>query len=172
MAESKTKNRNKGTAEQSAEQEIVITRVFDAPRELVWKAWTEPERVKKWWGPTAFTAPVIKINLRVGGTYLYCMRSPEGQDFWSTGVFREIVPTERLVFTDSFSDAQGNIVPASQYGMTRDWPSELLITVIFEEVDGKTKMTMRQAGIPEGEMRDMTIAGWNGSFDKLAESLK
>ena len=172
MAARKTKNRSKGAAEQPPERDLVITRVFDAPRELVWKAWTEPERLKKWWGPETFTAPVIKMDLRVGGSYLYCMRSPEGQDFWTTGVYREIVPMERLVYTDSFSDAEGNVVTASQHGLQGDWPLELLVTVTFEEVGGKTKMTLRQSGIPAGEMSDMTAAGWNGSFDKLAESLK
>ncbi|MCI0616974.1 SRPBCC domain-containing protein [bacterium] len=154
-----------------AERELVITRVFDAPRELVWKAWTEPERLKGWWGPKNFTAPVSKIDLRVGGKYLSCMRSPEGQDYWSTGVYREIVPPEKLVFTDSFADEKGNVVSASQYGMGDDWPLELLVTVLFEEFQGKTKMTLRHVGLPAGEFSDMTNSGWNESFDKLAESL-
>ena len=76
---------------------LTITRIFDAPRDLVWKAWTDPEYYKKWWGPTYFTAPISKIDLRVGGKYLSCMRGPDGKDYWSTGVYREIVPLERLV---------------------------------------------------------------------------
>jgi uncharacterized protein YndB with AHSA1/START domain len=100
------------------------------------------------------------------------MRSPEGQDFWSTGVYREIVEPERIVSTDSFSDAEGNVVPASYYGMSGDWPLELLVTVTFEEHEGKTKMTLRHVGIPEGENRDSAKAGWNESFDKLAEYLE
>lgn len=151
--------------------ELVITRTFDAPRESVWNAWTDPEQVKKWWGPKDFTAPVSKIDLRVGGKTLNCMRGPDGKDYWSTGVFREIVPNEKLVMTDSFSDPQGNPVPASQYGMEGDWPNELLVTVKFEESNGKTKMTLQHAGLPE-EAREMCEAGWNESFDKLAESLK
>jgi uncharacterized protein YndB with AHSA1/START domain len=153
------------------ERDLVITRVFDAPRELVWKAWTEPERMKRWWGPQHFTAPVCKVDLRVGGTYLYCMRSPEGQDYWSTGVYREIVQPERIVCTDSFADEHGNQVPASHYGMGGDWPPALLVTVTFEEQAGKTKLTLRHAGIPAGEMSDLTKSGWNESFDKLAEAL-
>jgi uncharacterized protein YndB with AHSA1/START domain len=153
------------------ERDLVITRVFDAPRDLVWKAWTEPEHMKRWWGPQHFTAPVCKIDLRVGGTYLYCMRSPEGQDYWGTGVYREVVPLERIVYTDSFADEQGNRVPASHYGMGGDWPSELLVTVTFEEHEGKTKFTLRHVGIPSGEMSDLTKSGWNESFDKLAEAL-
>ncbi|WP_269850831.1 SRPBCC family protein [Methanosarcina horonobensis] len=145
---------------------------FDAPRELVWKAWTKPEHLMQWWGPKDFTAPVIKMDFRVGGKYLWCMRSPEGEDYWSTGVYREIVEQEKLVTTDSFSDAQGNVVPASHYGMSGDWPLELLVTVIFEENDGKTKITLRHEGIPAGENRDLAKAGWNESLDKLSEYLR
>jgi uncharacterized protein YndB with AHSA1/START domain len=154
-----------------AQREIVLTRVFEAPRELVWKAWTEPERLMRWWGPKGFTSPVCKIDLRVGGVYLFCMRSPEGRDYWSTGVYREIVAPERIVCTDSFADEKGNPVPASDYGMAGDWPAELLVTVTFEDQQGKTKLTLRHAGIPSGEMSDMTQAGWNESLDKLAEAL-
>lgn len=150
----------------------MLKRTFDAPRELVWRAWTECDLLKRWWGPGNFTTPYCKIDLRVGGKYLYCMRSPEGKDYWSTGVYREIIPVERLVCTDSFADEQGNVVPASQYGMTGDWPDELLVTVTFEEQQGKTKMTLRQVGFPPGEMLRMAGMGWNESFDKLAESLK
>ncbi|MCK9278069.1 MAG: SRPBCC domain-containing protein [Methanoculleus sp.] len=150
---------------------LFIQRIFAASRELVWKAWIDPELIAQWWGPRGFTAPVIRVELREGGRYLFNMRSPEGQDFWSTGVYREIVPMERLVFTDSFSDAEGNVVPASTYGMSGDWPRELLATVTFEEHGGGTKMTLREAGIPAGETLDMAEAGWNESLDKLAEVL-
>jgi uncharacterized protein YndB with AHSA1/START domain len=152
-------------------KELTITRVFDAPRELVWKAWTEPERVKRWWGPKGFTSPVIKIDLRVGGEYLSCMRSPEGQDFWGKGIFREIVVPERLVMTDSFADKEGNTVPASYYGMSGDWPLEMLVTVMFEEQEGKTKLTLKHSGIEgiSATDRDNMEQGWSQSFDKLAE---
>ncbi len=153
-------------------QDLVITRVFDAPRELVWKAWTEPEHLMRWWGPKGFTSPVCKVDLRVGGKYLYCMRNSEGQEFWSTGRFQEIVPPERLVVTDSFADKDGNVVSASHYGFGDDFPLELQVTVTLEEMDGKTKMTLRHAGFPAGQIRDMAGAGWNESFDKLADSLK
>ena len=172
-------------AANAAQRELVITRIFDAPRELVWKAWTDPEHAMRWWGPKDFTAPVCKIDFRVGGKYLFCMRSSkllpapagsppiaEGQEFWSTGVYREIVPLERIVYTDSFADREGNVVPATHYGMSADFPLELLVTVTFEEQGGKTKMTLRHVGIPAGEMSDLTAAGWNESFDKLSESLK
>lgn len=154
------------------QQELVITRVFDAPRELVWKAWTEPDRLMQWWGPKGFTAPVCQIDLRVRGKYLNCMRSPEGKDYWSTGVYREIIPLERIVCTDSFADEHGNVVPATHYGMSPDFPLEMLVTVTFEEHEGNTTMTLRHAGFPPGQDQDMAEAGWNESFDKLAESLR
>ena len=150
---------------------LVITRIFDAPREAVWKAWTDPGRIMRWWGPQGFTSPACKIDLRVGGKYLNCMRSPEGRDYWSTGVYREIVPMERIVCTDSFADEKGNVVPAAHYGMQGEWPLELLVTVTFEDDDGKTIMTLQHAGIPSGTISDCE-AGWSGSFDKLAESIK
>ena len=154
-------------------QQVTITRIFDAPRELVWKAWTEPDRMMRWWGPKGFTSPVHKIDLRVGGEYLGCMRSPEGQDYWSKGVFREIVEPERLVMTDSFADAEGNTVPASYYGMSGDWPLEMLVTVTFEEHEGKTKLTLKHSGIEgfSAKDHDDLQQGWNESFDKLAEAL-
>jgi uncharacterized protein YndB with AHSA1/START domain len=155
----------------SEERAISITRVFDAPRELVFKAWTDPNRMKRWWGPKDFTAPTCKIDLRVGGKYLFCMRSPDGQEFWSTGVYREIVAPERLVFTDSFADERGNVVPATHYGMSADFPLEMLVTVTLIEHGGKTTMTLQHTGLPSGTMTDMTEAGWKESFDKLAATL-
>ena len=151
--------------------ELVITRVFDAPREHVWKAWTDPEQIEKWWGPEHFTAPSVENDLTVGGRYVYCMRGPDGQDFWSTGVYREIVPMERIVATDSFADADGNVVPASHYGMSEDIPLEMEVTATFEDEDGKTKLTLRHVGLPAGFMSEQAEVGWNQSLDKLAESL-
>lgn len=153
--------------------ELVITRIFDAPREMVFRAWTDPAQLARWWGPKGFTTPVCKIDLRVGGEFLYCMRSPEGQDFWGKGIFSEVVPPERLVYTDSFADAEGNSVPASHYGMEGDWPLETQVSVTFEvEGSGKTKLTLKHSGMPAGPGSEMTGAGWNESLDKLAESLK
>jgi uncharacterized protein YndB with AHSA1/START domain len=154
------------------ENELVITRIFDAPRDLVWKAWTDPEHCMKWWGPKNFTAPVCRMDLRVGGKYLNCMRGPDGKEYWSTGIYKEIVKPEKLVFTDSFADENGNVVPASHYNMPGKFPLEMVVSVTFEELDGKTKMTLVHSGMPKGEMGEMAGIGWNQSFDKLAETLK
>ena len=100
------------------------------------------------------------------------MRSPEGQDHWVTGVYREIVEPERIVYTDLFSDAAGNVVPASHYGISGDWSLELLVTVTFEEHEGKTKSTLRHAQtFWRARTTDLTEAGWNETFDKLVEDL-
>lgn len=158
-------------ADRGASQPVVITRLFDAPRERLWKAWTDPAHIMRWWGPEHFTSPACQVDLRVGGKYLFCMRAPDGQDFWSTGVYRELVEPERIVYTDSFADAQGNVVPAAHYGMPGAWPDALLVTVTLEDIGGKTRLTLLQEGIPAGEMSEMTAAGWNQSLDKLAQGL-
>lgn len=159
------------TKKQAKGSELVLTRVFDAPRERVWKAWTEPEEVMRWWGPKGFTAPSAEIDLRVGGKYLYCMRAPDGKDYWSTGVYREIVPMTKLVASDSFADEKGNVVPATYYGMSADLPLQMLITLTFEDLGGTTKMTLRHSGFPAGPDASMAEQGWSESFDKLAASI-
>ena len=155
----------------TTKNELIITRIFDAPRETLWKAWTDPGQFKKWWGPMDFTCPVSKIDLQVGGKYLHCMRGPDGKEYWSTGTYRELVAPKKIVVTDSFADAKGNVVPSTHYGM-EGIAMEMQVTVTFEEQSGKTKMTLKHVGLPEGEMKNLADAGWNQSFDKLAKSLK
>ena len=159
------------STQRSARSELVITRTFDVPRELLWKAWTDPEHFKRWWGPKDYSCPFCEMDLRVGGRYLNCMRSPEGQEYWSTGVYREIIPMERIVFTDCFADEKGNIVPATHYGLSPDFPLEMLVSVTFEDQDGRTKMTLKHIGLPTGSEDDGAQQGWNESFDKLVKSL-
>jgi uncharacterized protein YndB with AHSA1/START domain len=160
--------------ENQMKNELVITRIFDAPRDLVFKAWTDRDMFMQWWGPKGFTTPHCTIDLRVGGRYLNCMRSPEGKDYWSTGVYREIIPMERLVLSDSFSDENGNVISAADYGMTGDWPLEMQITVTFEDHADKTKLTLTHSGI--AGISDMDYdnmhQGWSESFDKLADLLE
>jgi uncharacterized protein YndB with AHSA1/START domain len=161
--------------QQTAAEALVITRIFDTPREHVWKAWTEPKRVMQWWGPKIFTSPSCKIDFRVGGKYLFCMKSDSGPEIWqkglwSTGVYKEIKPMEKIVCTDCFADEHGNIVPSTYYGM-EGMPLELEITLTFKETkDGKTRMTLQHVGLP-AEMRNECRTGWNESLDKLADSL-
>jgi len=157
------------SSKKEQEQRVLITRIFDAPRESVWKAWTDCERLMRWWGPKDFTTPLCKIDLRPGGDFQNCMRSPEGRDYCGKGTYREIVPLERIVCTDSFADKEGNIVPATYYGMSADYPLEMLVTVTFEEIEGKTKLTLQHTlgPVPASE-RDLCQQGWSESLDKLA----
>lgn len=158
-------------ADESAQGELVIEYLFDAPRERVFKAWTECEQVMRWWGPRGFTTPVCEIDLRVGGEYRNCMRDPDGRDFCGKGTYREIVEPERLVMTDHFADEHWNVVPATHYGMSADFPTEMLVKATFEEDDGKTRLTLRHRGIPAGPDTEGARQGWSESFDKLAEYL-
>jgi uncharacterized protein YndB with AHSA1/START domain len=150
---------------------MVITRVLDAPRDRVWKAWTEPERLTQWWGPTGFTAPAARTDPRVGGTYLWGMRSPEGQEFYTTGVFREVVENERFVATEQFADADGRVVPASQHGLPGDWPEATVLAVTLEDRNGRTAMTVQEEGVP-AEMAALSELGMRQTLDKLADYLE
>jgi uncharacterized protein YndB with AHSA1/START domain len=156
----------------TAAEPVTLTRVFDAPVDTVWRAWTDPGPFSRWWGPKNFTGGSSAMDVRVGGRLHHVMRAPDGKEYWSTGVYREVVPKERLVFTDAFADADGNPVPASYYGLKGNWPPELLVTLTFQEEDGKTSMTLTHEGFPEGDEAMMAEVGWSQSLDKLAASLK
>ena len=147
--------------------ELVVERGFDAPRELVWRAWTDPALMMRWWGPEGMTSPACEIDLSVGGRYLLGMRSPDGYDHWIAGVYHEIVPLERFVATESMADEHGNVDPSPAYGM-----GEKTLTVTFEDAgDGSTKLTVRQAGWPDLGMAAGASAGYNQALDKLAAAL-
>ena len=151
--------------------DVVITRIFDAPRALVFDAWSKPEHLLRWWAPEGCTTPHCTVDLRVGGKFHFCMRMPDGKDIWGLGVYREIVRPERIVYTDSFADAQGNPVPPSHYGASPSYPAETLVAVTFAEHQGKTKLTLHHA-IPRQVLeRDGMEQGWNQMLDRLAEDL-
>jgi len=128
--------------------ELVITRVFAAPCERVWRAWTEPEWIRRWWGPKGFTAPATEIDVRVGGRYRHCIRSANGMEIWSAGEVRVLIPMEHCVITDSFADADGNAVPAACYGFAEGWPLEQMVDLTFEDQGEKTKLTLIHSGFP------------------------
>ena len=148
--------------------QVVITRFFNAPRELVFKTWTRADLLERWWSPRIFTTPVVRMDFRVGGSFVFCMRSPEGQEFWAKGEYLEIVEPERIVYRDFFVDADENVIPPSAYGMASDDPTPSLVTVTFKEENGGTRMTLRTDStvFTEQETR-MANQGWNEMFDKL-----
>jgi uncharacterized protein YndB with AHSA1/START domain len=145
------------------ERELVIERIFNAPRELVWNVWTQPEHFMRWYGPSGFSVPTCEIDLRVGGRHRFGLRSPDGQGYSTTGVFREVVPFERLVLTDAPADEHGNPLPDT---------FETTVTVTLEDLgDGQTRLTLRQSGWPDDTMATHAGGGWNQAFDKLAALL-
>lgn len=150
---------------------LKISRVFNAPLDKVWRRWTNPDEFMCWWGPKEFTSPYAKLDVRPGGKYLASMRGPDGKEYWSTGTYREIIEPNRLVYTDSFSDEYGNIVPATYYGMSGEIPQEMEVEVKFEDLGGKTRMTLEHCGLPVGEDLNNAKEGWQQSFDKLDDCL-
>ena len=161
---------NKGPA-RGEETDLVITRVFRAPRALVFKAWTEPERLMQWWAPNGCSTPFCTVDLRPGGRFHFCMRLPDGRDVWALGIYQEVVVPERIVYTDSFADADGNFAPPSRYGMSPGHPAHTTVTVLFSDHEEGTRVTLRHS-IPESvEERKGTEQGWNEMFDRLAERL-
>jgi uncharacterized protein YndB with AHSA1/START domain len=123
----------------SATNVFVISRVFDAPRELMWKVWTDCNHLKHWWGPKGFTVRICKLDLRPGGLLHYCLRGLDGKDMWGKFVYREIAKPKRLVFVNSFSDEKGG---TTRHPLHLDWPLEMLSTITFAEHDGKTMLTI------------------------------
>lgn len=150
---------------------VIIERTFDAPASLVWQLWTDPEHFKKWYGPQGFAVPVAEMDVRVGGKRLICMemQTPDGSmKMWTTGEFREINPTDRLVYTESMADENGNIVSPSAMGMPDGYPETTEVTVLLEELNGHTKMVMTHAGVPADSGAG---GGWTQAFDKMGDHL-
>ena len=143
---------------EASERELVITRTFDAPRDLVFKAWREPERQIQWLGPRGFTGKILKSAQGPGDSYRYYMRDPNGGDHWQQGTIREMIEPERLVFTYEWANEHGQA--------TRP---QTIVSLTFEDVGGKTRMTLRQGIFPTVEACDDHRNGWNSSLDRLSE---
>jgi len=163
-------------AKMSGENAFVISRMFDAPRELLWKPWTDCNHLKHWWGPKGFAVRVCKLDFRPGGMLHYCLRGPDGSDMWGKFVYREIAKPERLVFVDSFSDEKGG---ATRHPLHLDWPLEMLSTITFAEHNGKTKLTIVWIPINATAKERKTFddnhqsmqQGWTGTLDQLSDYL-
>ncbi|MBC8504792.1 MAG: SRPBCC domain-containing protein [Chloroflexi bacterium] len=152
-----------------SKEAVVIERTFDATVNLVWQMWTDPEHFKKWYGPKGFSVPVADIDLRVSGKRLICMASPDGSmKMWTTGEHIEIAPNERLVYSESMADEDGNVIPASAMGMPDGYPTTTEITVVLEDLGGRTKMVMTHAGVSADSPG---ASGWHQAFDKLVDYL-
>lgn len=153
--------------------DFVISRVFNAPRELVWKCFTEADRVSKWWGPKGVTSNIKTLDLRPGGMCHYNMALPDGQLWWGKSVYREIVAPQRLVFINSFSDEQAGL---TRHPLGPTWPIQMMTVITFdEEAGGKTKVTIRWSPLDPSVEEQQTFdtghdsmrQGWGGSLDQL-----
>lgn len=141
--------------------DLVITRLFDAPRELVYACWTDPEHLARWGGaPEGLTVTVEQQDIRVGGAYKICMTSPDGDEYWLQGIYRELVAPEKIVFTHAWIMPDGNSAP------------DTLVTILLKNtVKNGTELIFRQTGLPSPEARDGHAEGWNSTFDRLAAFL-
>jgi uncharacterized protein YndB with AHSA1/START domain len=154
-----------------------ISRLYDAPREKVWQAWTEPARLKHWWGPRGFKVHTCKVDLRPGGTFLYGMNAPDGSEMWGKFVYREIKAPEKLVFVVSFSDAQGGV---TRHPYSPGWPQYIMSTVQFDPHGSKTRVSIswlpHEASDEERrifeEGRPSMTQGWGGTLDQLETYLR
>ena len=150
-------------------ERMVVTRVFDAPRELVWKAWTEPKYVMQWSGPKGFTAPVCEMDFRVGGKSLFCMKAPDGQEFWNAVKYHEIVLHEKIVSSMYFSDSKGNKVDAEELGIEHEAIEDTTDVTIFEDLgNGQTKLIFIGSEPMENAKNSGQLEGWNQILDKIA----
>lgn len=149
---------------------IRVERTFNTSVEKMWKTWNDAESMKKWWSPKDFTAPIIQNDLQVGGKFLFSMKSPKDEMFWNTGEYKEIIPLQKIVSHLSFSDENGNTLPGSKAPVPGDWPDFVVVTVTFEDIAGKTKVTVTEEGIPT-IIFIFAKMGWEQQFDKLESIL-
>jgi uncharacterized protein YndB with AHSA1/START domain len=152
-------------------RDLVVTRTFNAPLALVWKAWTEPEHVMRWWGPNYFTSPTCHIDFREGGTSLVCMRSPEGQDFYNTWTYRNIAPMQQIEFIQNLADKDGRRVDPVKVGLRPDFPQDVRTVVTFKAVGDQTELTMTEYGLPDTQMFELASVGLHQCLEKMAASV-
>lgn len=159
---------------QPEKRDVVVTRVFDAPVERVWKAWSDADEVMRWWGPDYFTSPSAKMDFREGGTSLVCMRAPEsfgGQDMYSNWTYTVIVPMERIEYVHNLADQDGHRIDPSAIGMPPDFPEDVVSVVTFKPLDNeRTEMTVTELDWALGQMRDMSELGLNQCMDKMGRT--
>ena len=151
---------------------VIIERTLDAPVDVVWRMWTDPQHFKAWYGPHGATIPVAKMDVRVGGRRLVCMemQTPNGpMQMWFTGEYREVVENQRLVYTESMSDEHGNVLAPSAMGMPDVHPMTTEVRVELEDVGGRTSMVMTHVGIPADSPG---ATGWLMALDKLATHVR
>jgi len=162
-----------GRAAAKTDADVRIIRLFDAPRDLVFRAWSDPDALKRWYAPQGCSLPFCTVDFRVGGAFHLCIRTPDGADCWSAGVYREIVRPERIVSTMHLADEKGNFLEPSQSHLSKfpDWPREMTLTVTFEDLGATTRMTLLQTVSEALAKRTGAYPSWLSMFNRLDEVL-
>lgn len=145
---------------------VCMERTFDTSVANVWRVWNDPDSIKHWWGPKNYTALVVRNDVREGGSYLWAMKSPKGETFWSTGIYKEVAPNKKIVSTMSFSNENGKTIPGSEVSVPGQWPNEITVIAEFSESGGKAKVTVTEVGIPLIAY-PLAKIGWVQQFDKI-----
>jgi uncharacterized protein YndB with AHSA1/START domain len=157
---------------QNETYDVVVTRTFDAPKERVWRAWSDPEQVMTWWGPQGFTSPECRMDFREGGTTLVCMRSEQGGELYNTWTYRSIEPMDRIEFVQGFADADGNQLDPAALGLPPGIPAEVPHVVTLRAIDDvTTELTVHEFGYPDAQIVEVSKAGMEQCLDKMAISL-
>lgn len=152
--------------------DVVVTRTFDAPRERVWRAWSDADEVMKWWGPQGFTSPTCRMDFREGGTTLVCMRSDQGFELYNTWTYRSIEPMDRIEFDNGFADEKGTRVAPAQLGLPPGVPEEVRHVVTLVAIDDRTtELTVHEFGYPNAQIVEVSKNGMEQCLDKMASSL-
>lgn len=154
-----------------AENEVLITRDFDAPREAVFRAWTEPRQLLQWYAPEGCSISFRHLDARPGGSFHSCIVTPEGHECWCAGEYLEVEPPARIVHTMRIANAAGESLSAVDAGMDPAWPDTTRVTVTLEEVDGRTRLTLHQTVDEALARRTGAYPSWLSMFDRLAELL-
>ena len=158
-------------SETATEKMVWITRMFDAPRELVFKAWATSQHMERWYAPHGCKVIFPRYEFHQGGVFHSCIHTPEGYDCWCRGEFLEIKAPEKLTYTLSRADAQGNFVTPLEMGMHPDWPEQTIVTVTFEDVEGKTRLTLHQTVNEDLAKQTGAHPSWLQMLDRLAEEV-
>jgi uncharacterized protein YndB with AHSA1/START domain len=154
---------------QTKTRDIVVTRRFNTPVANVWKAWSDPDAVMRWWGPASFTAPICKLDFREGGTTLVCMRAPDGQEFYNTWTYRKIVPMAEIEFVMNFADVEGTRKTPGEVGLPPTIPQDVRHRITFAAVDSTTtEMTVTEYGYTDDQVVEMSKLGLEQCIDKMA----
>ena len=155
----------------AVDKHVLIERIFDAPRELVFRAWADEDQLRQWFAPHGCEIRRCKLDFRVGGQLHFCIYNPTVGECWTKGIYREIVEPERIVFRLAFSDAEGNLVDTGHAGLDPGWPKETEVSVTFADWQGKTKLVLRQSVSQALAERTGAYPSWLEMLDRLAEQL-